>query len=115
MRQLNQLGVTGIGDIGNLRYAELFQRPVDMERPALAGLGIILDSSIVHGGLGFGSRPHTQALEQKIPALPSYLVQAVMPRFYRRPNGCFPEIRYGTLRSISFATRRRCRRIGHGN
>jgi hypothetical protein len=56
MRQLNQLGVAGIGDIGNLRYAELLQRLVDLERSALADPGIMLDSYIVHGGLGRGSR-----------------------------------------------------------
>jgi hypothetical protein len=56
LRWLNRLGVAGIGDIGNLRYAELLQRLVDLERPALADPGTILDSNIVHGGLGSGSR-----------------------------------------------------------
>src|SRR5712692_420505 len=63
-------------------------------------------SVLVHAS----TRAHTQALEQKVAALPSYLVQADMPQFYRRPCGR----RSGKSGMGSFArsaTRRRRRSI----
>src|ERR1700741_4478949 len=81
MRELDQAGTAGVGQVAELRDGDFLQGIVDIERPVAAGYLVCRRNC--HRLLGTRNRVWPEALGETAAASPSYLVQAALPELYR--------------------------------